>query len=184
MEDIHKAYKQALQKRGGLGIAVMVCLLVMVFLGIIEKLGEWNGKVLLAGALLIGISIFAGKSIFSGKRAVERKISKLVAENKNPEEFYQTIDAEMKERDVRIFCDHNYKLHLFITRTWFIWISANGSLIRRVSDLESASVSFLPEESEHALVIGLKDGKTFTNRCDSICEEIVAFLNQGSLFRT
>lgn len=90
------------------------------------------------------------------------KVYKELKELGYTDEFVNTVDEEIKnDIDVRL-CEEKNQINLFITKTWFIYITTNESIIRKVSDI-SKIYTILRSNSKHAVCIEFTDGEFFSS---------------------
>ena len=77
------------------------------------------------------------------------------------DEFILSIDSELKNYLLLEYKEKNRNLNLFITQTWFVLISRNGSTIRK-----TAEISHMYKDTElDTLVVEFKDGSYLASDC-------------------
>ncbi|MDR2749095.1 MAG: hypothetical protein LBC41_00410 [Clostridiales bacterium] len=91
-------------------------------------------------------------------------------------EFISTIETEIAAPSTVHFSCDIYRLTLYVTPTWLIFISANGSIIRHKADVSKIYKSFAPSRSRDVLVFEFADGTEFRNMCDFTCDDILSLL--------
>jgi|GEM_PF-4202913 len=98
------------------------------------------------------------------------KVFKKLEELGYADEFVNTIDEEMKNDIIVKTCEDKNQHNLFITKTWFIHITSNKSIIRKISDISGIS-RVLRSNSRHAAFVEFKDGSSFLS--EYFCDEII-----------
>lgn len=94
------------------------------------------------------------------------------------EEFNETIDQEMRGGLIGRYENRSTDLYLFITNSWFIFLSKNGSIIRKNRDIiriyrEVINTHGVPDHSLDTLIVKFSDRSIFSNQCFIDCDEII-----------
>lgn len=113
------------------------------------------------------------RAILFNPRSMLRKIQKAVKENPAVE-FEEHIRQEMASDDVVRYTDSH--LYLWITRTWFIFLSNYGSIILKRTSIR-AIYSRLTTHSKDSLVIEYGADSIFSAACGIDSDEIVQLVD-------
>lgn len=176
MDILDLAWRKALGKRGlFLGIATSSVFFI-VFCACAQ------GSVLTPGGLAPWLLLCAVPGgcirMAAASRPVRRKKTmQLLARRAYDPSCLELICRELENPRVS-FYSSQYRLSLYITPSWLILISANGSVICKRSELRLAEQVFLPESSDQALCLYFFDGDPFLCRCTNVCEEVVELINK------
>ncbi|NLY43743.1 MAG: hypothetical protein GX066_07215 [Clostridiaceae bacterium] len=139
---------------------------------------QWIIILALVAVISITISIFLARKIMDSLDIKRSKVWQDLRKRGYENDFISSIDYEINHNLLVKFEDKNYKLHLFVTRAWFIFISRNGSTIRKTEEVVwmyskmPQGVTF--DNGKDMLIIGFRDGSVFNNYCFLSCAKIIA----------
>ena len=179
MELIEQALQYAAAKRKKFALIWILLGYVVIMVVVLSRVNS-QGKVVTAFVFamltLITIVLHQVKFRNSHKEFTETPVFKALDQLGYSQEFLSTIDLELRH-DLRLkYSDGIYGLTMFVTKTWFLLISKNGSIIRKFTDIARIYEGFAPNSSRHYLVIDFIDGSYFTNTCD--CDELIELMQQ------
>jgi len=154
------------------------------------RLSEWehSGRLIIVVILIITFQItMLFLFVMRIRRAFWFKYSKAgksLLKYNLAEEFISTIDSELLETSIVEYEHKPYKLRLIITPKWFIYISRNGSVIRKRDDIVKASLEYSTEGgidhgSVRLLVLSFSDGTQFTTHCGYAYNDIVSTIREA-----
>lgn len=139
---------------------------------------QWNVVLALFAIIAVTISIFLSRRVMECVDIKKSKVWQALQQRGYADEFISSIDSELKNNLLVKFEDKRYKLHLFVTPTWFVFISRNGSIIRKTEEVvwiySKMPKGVTSANNKDILVVGFRDGSVFDNFCFLSCANIIA----------
>ncbi|HHV30047.1 MAG TPA: hypothetical protein GXX73_10735 [Clostridium sp.] len=183
METIQKAIRESsisiIFKLAGVLIMLAIIFCCLIFSPAAEGYTkvQWNVVLALFAIIAVTISIFLVKKIMESVDIKKSKVWQALQQRGYADEFISSIDSELKNNLLIKFEDKRYKLHLFVTPTWFVFISRNGSTIRKTEEVVWI-YSKMPQgvtsaNNKDILIVGFRDGSVFNNFCFLSCAKII-----------
>jgi len=102
----------------------------------------------------------------------KKTLKKLLSAGGYSEEELESIIFELSNTLKAEYYDRSYRLSLFITESWLMLISTNGSIIEKKENLVSVRKRLLTSQSRYALVLKFQN-RQLVCPCDRICEELI-----------
>lgn len=164
------------KKHAVIWIILGYCVIMFAVFGQVSQIGQVVTALVFVTLTIITIVLAHLKSRKSHIRLKDSKLYKELEEMGDAEEFLATIDSELNHELRFTYRDSNYHLTMYITKTWLVFISSYGSIIRKLEEVLRIYPSFSPNNSRHYLVIDFKDGSFFTNKCDS--DEMIELMKE------
>lgn len=177
MKQLEQAWRAAQKKRAAVYIVFAVSILLIVPFALMDGSG-WDPKIL--GWTAAVCAAAAGLIVFFclSPRSLQRQIRKLLDGKPYAEQFAYSIDRELTSHLLASFYNKQYRLSLFLTKTWLVLISVNGSVIRKRAEIRSVERKLIVKDSTHALKLCFYDDTAFVCRCNTVCDEVIALINQ------
>lgn len=179
MEQIEEAYRLAASNRKKFFIGVFGAFIILAVIGLIENIQKsgdifsisvFSGIIFFLSLLLIFIINNPSVKGCFRDSLLYKSLEKLGYAN----EFVNTIDNEIKNELKINFYNKNYKISVFVTKTWLVYISSNNSTIRKVSEISKVykriSTGGHTNEVFH---IDFTDGSCFDDVCNFACDDIL-----------
>lgn len=182
MKEIEQAYLYAVSKRKKFVIILFACAICIAILALLEKIKESDMFSIVVIScitiflILLGILVINSPNIKGSFRS--SRVYKSLENLGYADEFINTIDYEIQNQLRINYHDDVYHIGLFVTKTWLVFISSNGSAIRKVSEISNIYKEFSPTRSKHFIRIDFTDGSSFANMCDSACDEIIELIKK------
>lgn len=143
---------------------------------------QWVFLIICALIIIAIIVVFLFQRIFIIMNFENSREHKELAHLSYVDEFNSSIETEMGQNLLAEYKNKNYKMHIFITSRWFIFISKNGSIIRKNEDIariyaKTPQFGF-SDYSLDILVIEFFDGSSFQNSCFLAIDEIISICKE------
>lgn len=129
----------------------------------------------LIAIFLTAIITFTLKSEESCRKTLKKLLD---AGNYSAEEL-DSIIKEISNQLKSEYYDRGYRLSLFITETWFILVSTNGSIIEKNENLVSVRRRLMTSQSRYALVLKFRN-RQLVCPCDRICEDLTELIKSNT----
>jgi len=172
--------QDALRKHSTRAAITLICLMIL-FIYLFFALASAEGEnYVMSFAMLISAIFFflflfpiARGCIDITKNRTWRKLDELGYADK----FISTIDSELRNNCLLEHNEKTYDLILFITQTWFVLISNDGSTIRKTKEISQ----IYNDTTLDAIVIEFHDGSYFAGGGNAqrrrkvirMCEEVL-----------
>lgn len=169
MEMLLNAYKNTIKSKArffdmlGCAIWFFVCLAV----------AERTGFAVHYWFLGFAVWIIFVHNVFYNPQFLLRKMRKAIKEDSTAE-FENTIQQEITAGNVVQYTNSN--LYLWVTHTWFIFLSNHGSIILKKARI-TAMYSELTTNARYSLVIEYGADSIFTATCGTDSDEVVQLVD-------
>lgn len=147
------------------------------FLGSMAVLDSSNSNIALAFIPFVAAAILSAITVYivCSNRGCQKKLLKILKEGGYSHAELESITQELDSSGELNFFDKGYRLSLFITRSWVILISTNGSVIEKKDNLISVKRKLMTSQSRYAIVLKFSQ-RQFVCPCDRVCEELTEII--------
>jgi hypothetical protein len=177
MQQIRSAWKDAQKKRARI-FQIFICAIMLIASFACMPDGQWNIPVLVAFAAAAVVGCVIASCVLLSSRALERDLEKMLQGSNYAHQFHASIDRELAQALRTRFHNRQYRLHFFLTDSWFVLISANASVIRKREEIRGVSRHLDRRHSQFCLELTFADGSRWLCDCDNVHQELIELIQK------
>ncbi len=151
MEQITYAFAQSVRKRSRNHLIMMIPLIYML-VGQAAVMAGLPGPGVLALAAAAAYGVFRVK-----RRSLPKAIRKALRDPAQEDAFLSSIGGELRRPSAKTWKDESDRLYLFVTDSWLVLVTPNGSRICRKQQIRGVGSIFSTSSSRMRLELSYTD---------------------------